>query len=76
MLPFMERANVYDSFVKKLPVFDDENSLAMRTPVPVFYCPTRREPAANRDFDNNDMPSTKQDVAAGGDYAANAGTPK
>ncbi len=73
MLPFMEMENVYDSFVKKLPVFDDENSLAMRTPVPVFYCPTRREPAADRDFDNNDMPSIKQDVAAGGDYAANAG---
>jgi prepilin-type N-terminal cleavage/methylation domain-containing protein/prepilin-type processing-associated H-X9-DG protein len=73
MLPYMEMQNVYDSFVKALPVFDDQNSLAMRTPVDVFFCPSRRQPAADRDFDNNDSPSTKQDVAAGGDYAANAG---
>jgi prepilin-type N-terminal cleavage/methylation domain-containing protein/prepilin-type processing-associated H-X9-DG protein len=73
MLPYMERQNVYDSFVKQLPVFDDANALAMRTPVEVFYCPSRRSPAADRDFDNNDKPSVKQDVAAGGDYAANAG---
>ena len=73
MLPFMEMQNVYDSFVKELPVFDDQNALAMRTPVDVFFCPTRRQPSADRDFDNNDSPSTKQDVAAGGDYAANAG---
>ena len=73
MLPFMEMQNVYDSFDKQLPVFDDKNSLAMRTPVATFYCPTRRDPAADRDFDNNDQPSIKQDVAAGGDYAANAG---
>jgi prepilin-type N-terminal cleavage/methylation domain-containing protein/prepilin-type processing-associated H-X9-DG protein len=73
MLPFMEMGNVYESFEKSLPVFDDQNALAMRTPVPVFYCPSRRGPAADRDFDNNDKPSVKQDVAAGGDYAANAG---
>jgi prepilin-type N-terminal cleavage/methylation domain-containing protein/prepilin-type processing-associated H-X9-DG protein len=73
MLPFMEMENVYDSFEKSLPVFDDQNALAMRTPVPVFYCPTRRGPVADRDFDNNDKPSVKKNVAAGGDYAANAG---
>ncbi len=73
MLPFIEQGNIYDSFVKEAPVFDDRNALAMRTPVDTFYCPTRREPAADRDFDNNDSPSIVQDVAAGGDYAANAG---
>ncbi|QEG36800.1 DUF1559 domain-containing protein [Bythopirellula goksoeyrii] len=73
MLPFIEQGNVYDSFVKEAPVFDDRNAQAMRTPVETFYCPTRREPAADRDFDNNDSPSEVQDVAAGGDYAANAG---
>ena len=73
MLPFIEQGNVYDSFVKEAPVFDERNAQAMRTPVETFYCPTRREPNADRDFDNNDSPSTVQDVAAGGDYAANAG---
>lgn len=73
MLPFIEQENVYDSFVKEAPVFDDRNAQAMRTPVETFYCPTRRGPDADRDFDNNDSPSTVQGVAAGGDYAANAG---
>ena len=73
MLPYIEMQNVYQSFVKQAPVFDELNALAMRTPVGIFYCPSRRPPAADRDFDNNDSPSTVQDVAAGGDYAANAG---
>ena len=73
VLPFIEMGNVYDSFVPELPVFDEANSLAMRTPVEIFYCPSRRRPAADRDFDNNDQPSLVQDAAAGGDYAANAG---
>ncbi len=73
LLPFIEMQNVHDSFQKLLPVFHEANALAMRTPVDVFYCPTRREPAADRDFDNDDKPSLVQDVAAGGDYAANAG---
>ena len=73
MLPYMEMRNVHESFNRQLPVFDDQNALAMRTPVDVFFCPTRRQPASDRDFDNNDEPSVKQGVAAGGDYAANAG---
>jgi prepilin-type N-terminal cleavage/methylation domain-containing protein/prepilin-type processing-associated H-X9-DG protein len=73
LLPYMEMQNVHDSFQRKFPVFDQANALAMRTPVATFYCPTRREPAADRDFDNNDQPSLVEDVAAGGDYAANAG---
>ena len=73
ILPFIEMKNVFDSFVPELPVFDEANSLAMRTPVEIFYCPSRRSPAADRDFDNNDQPSLVQDAAAGGDYAANAG---
>jgi prepilin-type processing-associated H-X9-DG protein len=38
-----------------------------------MFCPSRRAPAADRDFDNNDAATTKPGVAAGGDYAANAG---
>lgn len=73
LLPYMEGKTTHDSFQKSLPVFDDANAVAMRTPEATFYCPTRRGPAADRDFDNNDQPSLVQDVAAGGDYAANAG---
>jgi prepilin-type processing-associated H-X9-DG protein len=45
----------------------------MRTPAPGYYCPTRREPAADRDF--APKPGFEQVSAAtpGGDYAANAG---
>src|SRR5262245_52030406 len=45
----------------------------MRTPVAAFYCPARRELAADRDFDNGGTQSLVPGVAAGGDYAANAG---
>jgi hypothetical protein len=38
-----------------------------------MYCPTRRSPAADRDFDNNQTPPLVRGVAAGGDYAAAAG---
>jgi len=51
----------------------DANAGAMRTPAPVFFCPTRRSPVADRDFDDNDSPSRKRGAAAGGDYAGNAG---
>ena len=73
VLPYMEQSAIYNSYKKTLDVFDDGNSMAMRTPVPTFFCPSRRPPAADRDFDNNDEPTTKPGVAAGGDYAANAG---
>jgi prepilin-type processing-associated H-X9-DG protein len=47
----------------------------MRSPVDVFFCPTRRNPAADRDFDNDDAAPAEEhrNVAAGGDYAGSAG---
>ena len=47
----------------------------MRSAVATFFCPSRREPAADRDFDNNDSPPPEENraVAAGGDYAGSAG---
>jgi hypothetical protein len=38
-----------------------------------YYCPSRRGPAADRNFDNNNRRPPVLGVAAGGDYAANAG---
>ena len=49
------------------------NSGAMRTPIPVYACPSRRAPSADRDFDNNDDPPLVRSAAVLGDYAANAG---
>ncbi|MEQ8837994.1 MAG: DUF1559 domain-containing protein, partial [Lacipirellulaceae bacterium] len=49
------------------------NAAAMRTPIPVYACPTRRPAAADRDFDNDDTPSLLLASAVLGDYAANAG---
>ena len=75
LLPFMEMNNVHDSLVPDEPVFSTLNANAMRTPADVYFCPSRRQPAADRDFDNNDQPVSedKRGVAAGGDYAGNAG---
>jgi prepilin-type N-terminal cleavage/methylation domain-containing protein/prepilin-type processing-associated H-X9-DG protein len=80
ILPLLEQRAIYDalhvdrSVPKTVPMWDDRNATAMRTPVPTFFCPSRRAPTADRNFDNNDRPPVKEGVAAGGDYAANAGT--
>jgi prepilin-type N-terminal cleavage/methylation domain-containing protein/prepilin-type processing-associated H-X9-DG protein len=76
LLPLLEQSSVYNALTSgsNVPMWDDRNSVAMRTAVPTFFCPTRRSPAADRNFDNNDQPPVKEGVAAGGDYAANAGT--
>ena len=75
VLPFMEQQTIFDAYVPTVPVYDAANSRAMRTPVAGYYCPSRRAPAADRNFDNNNgtPPSGGMGVAAGGDYAANAG---
>lgn len=73
LLPYMEQKAVYDSFDDSAPVYDDSNATAMRTPVETFVCPSRRQPSADRDFDNNDQAVVVSAAASGGDYAANAG---
>jgi prepilin-type processing-associated H-X9-DG protein len=75
LLPYLEQNNLYMALIKSVRVDDIRNALAMRTPVDMFYCPSRRQPAADRNFDNNDKPPLPEatSVAAGGDYAGNAG---
>jgi prepilin-type N-terminal cleavage/methylation domain-containing protein/prepilin-type processing-associated H-X9-DG protein len=75
LLPYLEQTAIYDSLVKTARVDDILNARAMRTPVDVYYCPSRRSPAADRDFDNDDAAPAEEHrkVAAGGDYAGNAG---
>ena len=74
LLPYVEQSQIYAAYDKTARVDDDKNSTAMRTPVATFFCASRRSPAADRNFDNNDQPPLKKGVAAGGDYAANAGS--
>jgi prepilin-type N-terminal cleavage/methylation domain-containing protein/prepilin-type processing-associated H-X9-DG protein len=74
LLPYVEQSQIYSAYDKTASVDDDRNSVAMRTAVATFFCPSRRAPAADRNFDNNDQPPVKLGVAAGGDYAANAGS--
>jgi prepilin-type N-terminal cleavage/methylation domain-containing protein/prepilin-type processing-associated H-X9-DG protein len=73
LLPFVDERSVFDALVAALPVHDDRNATAMRTPVPVFFCPSRRGPVADRNFDNNGEPPLVTGVAAAGDFAAVAG---
>lgn len=77
LLPFIEEAAIFQALQPGLRVDATENATAMQNPVSVFFCPSRRGPVADRDFDNNDQPPLVRGVAAGGDYAANAGrTPR
>ena len=75
LLPYMEELPVYDAFDDTLPVYHVANTAAMRTAIQVYACPSRRNAAADRDFDDDDNPPAAQylGVAALGDYAANAG---
>jgi prepilin-type N-terminal cleavage/methylation domain-containing protein len=75
LLPYLEKANVYQSLNKALEVADPANATAMRTPIDAYACPSRRTAAADRDFDNNDQPPAPEHRAAAalGDYAAVAG---
>jgi prepilin-type N-terminal cleavage/methylation domain-containing protein/prepilin-type processing-associated H-X9-DG protein len=75
LLPYLEKANIYQSFDKNQEVTADANVTAMRTPVETYACPSRRTAAADRDFDNNDAPpdAKYRAAAALGDYAAVAG---
>jgi prepilin-type N-terminal cleavage/methylation domain-containing protein len=76
LLPMLEQTSIYNALVSgsAVPMWDDRNAVAMRTAVTTFFCPSRRAPASDRNFDNNDQAPVKERVAAGGDYAANAGT--
>ena len=78
VLPYMEQQQIFNARRKDpmgnwLDAFHPDNSLAMRTAVPTFFCPSRRSPIANCDFDNDDAATTTPGVAACGDYAANEG---
>ena len=73
LLPHLEDQSIYASFNKMKRVDDAANATAMRTPVEVYACPTRRTAAADRNFDNNDSPPQVLAAASLGDYAANAG---
>ena len=74
LLPYMEEQPVFDAYREEFRVDADENALAMRSPVNSYFCPSRRAPVADRNFDNNNAAPLVQMAAAGGDYAANAGT--
>lgn len=75
LLPHMEQPAIYSAYDPNQEVFQPANATAMRSPVSTFYCPSRRQPAADRNFDNDDVapPAEYQNVAAGGDYAGCAG---
>lgn len=76
LLPFMEELAVFNARNPDttVPCWDASNAEAFRTPVATYFCSSRRAPIADRNFDNNNQAPVVLGVAAGGDYAANAGT--
>jgi prepilin-type processing-associated H-X9-DG protein len=75
LLPYLEETALYNSYVPKVRVDEAPNNATMRTPVETYACPSRRKAAADRNFDNNELPPPPQSmgVASLADYAANAG---
>ena len=75
---FLSKSQIFNArnLDTTVPCWDSSNATAFRTPVDTFYCPSRRSPAADRNFDNNNQPPVASGigVAAGGDYSACGGT--
>ncbi len=42
LLPYVEQSQIYAAYDKTASVDDDRNSVAMRTAVATFFCPSRR----------------------------------
>ena len=76
ILPFLEQGAIHDALDETVPAHHPNNSRAMRTAVATYFCPSRRGPTNDRNFDNNNRPPSPDmmGVAAGGDFAAVAGT--
>ncbi len=74
LLQYLEGENIFRTWRRDAAPFQATNAEAMRTPVETYYCPSRRAPAADRDFVDGSVPTLlAEGVGAGGDYAANAG---
>ena len=73
ILPQIEEQALYDAFDATVRVDHDNNATTMRSPIQIYACPSRRLPAADRNFDNNDSPPVVLAAASLGDYAGNAG---
>lgn len=69
ILPQLEQQVLVDAHDPTQPVHSEANAASMRTPIPAYVCPSRRTPAADRDFEEGGVLG----VAVRGDYAANAG---
>src|SRR3954463_4242692 len=74
LLPYMEENAVFEAFHKGVRVDDAVNAQAMRTPINVYACPSRRKAVADRNFDNDDAAPVVLAAASLGDYAADAGS--
>jgi len=73
LLPQIEETAVHAAYQKSFRVDAAQNAQAMRTPIEVYACPSRRRAAADRNFDDDDRPPQVLATAVLGDYAANAG---
>jgi prepilin-type N-terminal cleavage/methylation domain-containing protein/prepilin-type processing-associated H-X9-DG protein len=77
ILPYMEQKAMFDARREGLASFHIDNAQTYRTPVATLFCPSRRGPVADSDFDTSDGAVTvdpeAQGKAAPGDYAGNAG---
>lgn len=73
LLPFMEQNDIFEAHDHSLPVFDEANTISMRTTVSTFINPMRQSRDSDRPFDNNGQTSPLLTGGAAGDYAANVG---
>jgi len=68
LMPYMELDNLADRLRWNLP-YDQQDPVALRTPVPIYVCPSRRPANDISEFEKRQKP-----VGVCGDYAGNAGS--
>jgi prepilin-type N-terminal cleavage/methylation domain-containing protein/prepilin-type processing-associated H-X9-DG protein len=82
LLPYLEQQNLYNAWSSTTAIYQVNNAAALATPVPVYFCPSRRDPSsgavtslplAQSAASCAGMPAESTPTAVG-DYAAAIGT--
>lgn len=74
IMPYVEQNTLFEMW--KLPdTYYVQSPAAQMTPIPVYYCPTRRSPMLSSQFEvsSTGQPDTLQHPGTLGDYAGNGG---
>ena len=74
ILPFLEQGALFERWNLTLPYYNQPNADTRTTPVPVYFCPSRRGPDAGLSVEGDGRLTVPHQPGALGDYAVNIGS--